>query len=128
MLAETVLFVHLLWCGWVLFAWIVTRCRPLLRTLHIASLVYAIAIELAPWPPCPLTVLERGLRLAQASNRYRDRFWCESLRCRCVSRPARMARRWLCGACLYGDTMCVSATLSSPDCERAVVKESDIHS
>jgi len=50
--------VHLLWCGWVLLGWTVTRCRPLLRTLHIASLLYAIIIELVPWPPCPLTVAE----------------------------------------------------------------------
>ena len=39
---EAVLFLHLLWCGWVLLGWTVTRCRPLLRTLHIASLIYAI--------------------------------------------------------------------------------------
>ena len=38
-----------------------TRCRPLLRTLHIAALVYAIAIELVPWLPCPLTVVEAWL-------------------------------------------------------------------
>ena len=25
---------------------------------HIASLAYAIVIELVPWPPCPLTVAE----------------------------------------------------------------------
>ena len=49
---------HLLWCGWVLFGWIVTRGRRVLRTIHIASLIYAIAIELVPWPPCPLTVAE----------------------------------------------------------------------
>ncbi len=36
----------------------VTRGSPLLRTIHIASLVYAIVIELVPWPPCPLTVAE----------------------------------------------------------------------
>jgi hypothetical protein len=41
-----------------LLGWIVTRGRRLLRTLHIASLVYAIVIELIPWPPCPLTVAE----------------------------------------------------------------------
>jgi len=41
-----------------LLAWTVTRGRPLLRTLHIASLLYAIVIELVPWPPCPLTTLE----------------------------------------------------------------------
>ena len=58
---EAALFLHLLWCAWVLFGWAVTRCRPLLRTLHIASLVYAIFIELVPWLPCPLTVAETWL-------------------------------------------------------------------
>ncbi|MGB7436968.1 MAG: DUF2784 family protein [Candidatus Acidiferrum sp.] len=61
LLAEAVLFLHLLWCVWVLLGWAVTRGRPLLRTLHIASLVYAIIIELVPWPPCPLTVAETWL-------------------------------------------------------------------
>ena len=60
-LAETVLFLHLLWCAWVVLGWTVTRCRPLLRTLHIASLIYAIVVELVPWLPCPLTVLETRL-------------------------------------------------------------------
>jgi hypothetical protein len=44
-----------------LLGWIATRGRRLLRTLHIASLVYAILIELVPWPPCPLTVAESWL-------------------------------------------------------------------
>lgn len=61
LLAEAVLFLHLLWCGWVLLGWPVTRGRPFLRTLHIASLLYAIVIELVPWPPCPLTVAETWL-------------------------------------------------------------------
>ncbi len=60
-LAEAVLFVHLLWCAWVLLGWTVTRCRPVLRTLHIASLIYAIVIESVPWPPCPLTAAEAWL-------------------------------------------------------------------
>jgi Protein of Unknown function (DUF2784) len=60
-LAEAVLFVHLLWCAWVLLGWTVTRRRPVLRTLHIASLIYAIIIESVPWPPCPLTVAESRL-------------------------------------------------------------------
>ena len=45
----------------MLLGWKVTRNRPLLRTLHIVSLVYAIIIELVPWPPCPLTVAETWL-------------------------------------------------------------------
>jgi hypothetical protein len=40
-----------------LLGWTVTRCRRL-RTLHIISLIYAIVIEIVPWPPCPLTVAE----------------------------------------------------------------------
>lgn len=52
---------HLLWCAWVLLGWTVTWRRPVLRTLHIASLIYAIVIESVPWPPCPLTVAESWL-------------------------------------------------------------------
>jgi hypothetical protein len=58
---EAVLFLHLLWCTWVLLGWIVTRRRPLLRTLHVASLVYAIVVESVPWLPCPLTLAETWL-------------------------------------------------------------------
>jgi len=53
--------VHLLWCAWVLLGWTVTRGRRVLRTLHIASLLYGIVIEVVPWPPCPLTVAEDWL-------------------------------------------------------------------
>ncbi|MGA7624050.1 MAG: DUF2784 family protein [Candidatus Acidiferrales bacterium] len=60
-LVEAVLFVHVLWCCWVSLRWTVTRFRPLLRKLHIASLIYAIVIELVPWPSCPLTVAETWL-------------------------------------------------------------------
>ena len=45
----------------MLLGWVVTRNRPLLRTLHIVSLVYAIIIELFPWPQCPLTLAETWL-------------------------------------------------------------------
>ena len=58
---EAALFLHVLWCSWVLLGWTVTRRHPVLRTLHIASLLYAIVIELVPWPPCPLTVAETWL-------------------------------------------------------------------
>ena len=55
------LFLHLLWCCWVLLGWTVTRHRPVLRTLHIASLIYAIVVETVPWLPCPLTLAETWL-------------------------------------------------------------------
>jgi hypothetical protein len=56
-----VLFLHLLWCVWVLLGWTVTRRRPVLRTLHIGSLLYAILVESVPWLPCPLTMAETWL-------------------------------------------------------------------
>lgn len=62
-LAEVVLFTHLLWCAWIVFGWALTRCRRFLTWLHIGSLVYAIFIELTPWPPCPLTVAENWLEM-----------------------------------------------------------------
>ena len=60
-LAEAVLLLHVLWCGWVSLGWTVTHSRRLLRTLHIASLIYAIVVELVPWLSCPLTVTEAWL-------------------------------------------------------------------
>src|SRR5712691_12655706 len=59
--AEAVLLLHALWCVWVWLGWTVTRGRHVLRMLHITSLAYAIVIELVPWPPCPLTVVETQL-------------------------------------------------------------------
>lgn len=43
--------------------WAATRGRRVLRTLHIASLIYAIFIESVPWPPCPLTLAENWLEV-----------------------------------------------------------------
>jgi hypothetical protein len=60
-LAVMALWLHLLWCAWVLLGWMLTRRRRLLRVLHIGSLIYAMIIEVAPWPPCPLTVAENWL-------------------------------------------------------------------
>lgn len=65
-LAEAVLFVHVLWCAWIIFGWMLTRGRRVLTWLHIGSLVYAIFIELTPWPPCPLTVAENWLEARAA--------------------------------------------------------------
>jgi Protein of Unknown function (DUF2784) len=59
--AEAVLLLHVLWCVWVLLGWTVTCGRHVLRMLHLTSLAYAIVIELVPWPPCPLTVVETEL-------------------------------------------------------------------
>ena len=44
----------------VVFGALLTRSRPVLRWLHIASLVWGILTELLPWL-CPLTLLENWL-------------------------------------------------------------------
>ena len=56
-LAVCVLFVHALFILWVIFGAFLTRSRPVLRRLHIASLAWGILTELLPWT-CPLTLLE----------------------------------------------------------------------
>jgi Protein of Unknown function (DUF2784) len=56
-LATAVLFLHALFIWWVVFGALLTRSRPVLRALHIASLVWGILTEVLPWP-CPLTLLE----------------------------------------------------------------------
>ena len=58
-LAAAVFILHLLFILWVIFGAIFTRRRPLLRWLHIASLIWGILIEIEPWT-CPLTYLEDG--------------------------------------------------------------------
>jgi hypothetical protein len=45
----------------VLLGWTATRRRPVPRTLHILSLIYAIAVETVAWLPCPLTLAETWL-------------------------------------------------------------------
>ncbi len=52
-LATAVLFLHGLFILWVIFGALLVRSRPILRWLHIASLVWGILTELLPWP-CPL--------------------------------------------------------------------------
>lgn len=59
-LADGVLALHLAYILWVVFGGLLSRRRPVLAGLHIASLVYSIAIELGPWP-CPLTLVENWL-------------------------------------------------------------------
>ena len=39
---------------WVAFGAFVARSRPIVRWLHIASLLWGLLTELLPWP-CPLT-------------------------------------------------------------------------
>jgi Protein of Unknown function (DUF2784) len=123
---EVVLFLHLLWCGWVLLGWTVTRCRRLLRTLHIASLIYAIVIETVPWPPCPLTVAETWLEARQGIEPAHGPFLVQILDAVVYPDLPEWFVVGLCGACLRGNAMRVYPALSSPDWERSMVMENQV--
>ena len=59
-LATLTLFVHGLFIMWVIVGAFVARSRPLLRGLHIASLIWGVLItEILPWP-CPLLCWKTG--------------------------------------------------------------------
>jgi hypothetical protein len=72
-LAVSVLFLHALFIMWVIFGAFLARSRPVLRWLHIASLVWGILTELLPWP-CPLTVLEDWLEAKAGVEPYQGGF------------------------------------------------------
>ena len=72
-LAVCVLFLHALFIVWVIFGGFVTRSRPILRWLHIASLLWGILTELLPWP-CPLTALENWLEAKAGLEPYQGGF------------------------------------------------------
>ncbi len=72
-LAIIVLVIHVFWIAWVIFGWLLSRGHPSLRWLHLASLVYGIFVEIAPWP-CPLTLLEQWLESKAGMVPYRQPF------------------------------------------------------
>jgi hypothetical protein len=72
-LAVCVLVLHALFILWIVFGALLTRSRPVLRWLHIFSLVWGILTELLPWP-CPLTVLEDWLEAKAAVQPYQGGF------------------------------------------------------
>ena len=72
-LAIVVLILHALFILWVVLGALLTWHRPILRRLHIASLVWGIFTELAPWP-CPLTLLEHWLEAKAGIEPYQGGF------------------------------------------------------
>lgn len=73
-LAEFVLVVHLLFILWVMGGVLLVRLYRRLKWFHIGSLVYSIFIEVLPWPPCPLTVLEQTIEDRARVARYHSPF------------------------------------------------------
>lgn len=72
-LASVVLSLHALFILWVVFGAFLTRTRPMLRWLHIVSLVWGVLTEVLPWP-CPLTLLENWLELWAGVRPYEGGF------------------------------------------------------
>jgi len=71
-LATLVLFIHLLFILGVVFGAFVARSRPVLRLLHMVSLIWGILTELV-WP-CPLTLLENWLGQRAGIEPYQGGF------------------------------------------------------
>ena len=72
-LASLVMALHLLFILWVVFGALLTHRRPLLRWLHLASLVWGTVVEILPWV-CPLTPLENWLRVHAGGTAYQGGF------------------------------------------------------
>jgi hypothetical protein len=72
-LATVVLFLHALFILWVVFGAVFTRSRPILRWLHIVSLIWGILTELLPWP-CPLALIENWLEQMAGVEPYQGGF------------------------------------------------------
>jgi Protein of Unknown function (DUF2784) len=71
-LAILVLSLHGLFILWVIFGALLTRTRPVLRWLHVVSLVWGILTEL--FLPCPLTLLENWFESRAGVEPYQDGF------------------------------------------------------
>jgi hypothetical protein len=72
-LADLVVALHAVFIVWIIFGAFLTRHRPLLRALHIASVVWGVLIELFPWP-CPLTLAENWLQVRTGKAGYQSGF------------------------------------------------------
>jgi hypothetical protein len=68
-----VLALHLAFILWVIFGALFTRRRPVLRRIHIASMVWGLLIEIFPWT-CPLTYAENWLELHAGLAPYQGGF------------------------------------------------------
>ncbi|MBM3812072.1 MAG: DUF2784 domain-containing protein [Acidimicrobiia bacterium] len=72
-LAAAVLIVHLSFILWVIFGGLLTRGRRWFAGVHIASLFYAITLELAQWE-CPLTAVEQEFLRRAGAEAYEGDF------------------------------------------------------
>jgi hypothetical protein len=72
-LAIMAIAAHLLFNIWVVFGAAVTRCRPKLTGLHIASVIYGVTTGNTSWP-CPLTLAENWCKVRAGLGPYEEPF------------------------------------------------------
>ncbi|MFZ0746271.1 MAG: DUF2784 domain-containing protein [Terracidiphilus sp.] len=72
-LATLILAIHLAWLALVIFGALWTRGRPVWSAVHIAALLWGIAVEAGPWP-CPLTLLEEYFEARAGAAAYHGSF------------------------------------------------------
>ena len=72
-LAIVVLVLHGLFILWIIFGALFTRHSPLLRLLHVASLIWGIVTELTLLP-CPLTLFENWFESKAGVEPYNGGF------------------------------------------------------
>jgi hypothetical protein len=94
-LAAAILALHLLFILWVVFGASFTRRRPVLRWLHLDSLIWGMLIEILPWN-CPLTWAENSLEAGALPHTRTDSCctismpWCIRMS-RLVCSPASLS-------------------------------------
>ena len=72
-LAVCVLVAHVLFILWVMLGAFLVGSRPILRWLHIVSLLWGVLVEILDWP-CPLTLLENWLEQKAGVEPYQGGF------------------------------------------------------
>ncbi len=76
--ASLVLLAQLAWIALVIFGALWTRGRPVWSAVHIAALVWGIAVEAGPWS-CPLTLAEQYFEARAGIAPYHGSFLVHTL-------------------------------------------------
>jgi hypothetical protein len=73
LVAALILILHLAWLLLVIFGAFWTRHRPVWSAIHILALLWAIVVEVSPWP-CPLTLAEQYFESRAGGAEYHGSF------------------------------------------------------
>jgi len=71
--ASVILALHLAWILLVIFGALWTRGRPVWSAIHVLALLWAILVEVTPWP-CPLTLAEQYFESRAGQVAYHGSF------------------------------------------------------